>query len=61
MSWKADPEFKKRQGVSQLASLREESLRQLRTNIAQIIDAFNEVQPKLSKNTIDRDFLSSFD
>ena len=61
MSWKTDPEFKKRQGVSQLASLREESLRQLRTNVAQIIDAFNEVEPKLVNKKIDRDFLSSFD
>ena len=61
LSWKSDPEFKKRQGTSQLSSLREESLRQLRTNVAQILDAFGEVEPKLSHKTIDRDFLSTFD
>lgn len=61
MSWKADPEYKKKQNASQLASLREESLRQLRTNIAQILDAFGEVEPKLEKKNIDRDFLSTFD
>ena len=61
MSWKSDPEFKKRQNVSQLSALREESLRQLRTNIAQILDSFGEVEPKLAYKTIDRDFLSTFD
>lgn len=61
MSWKTDTDFKKRQASSQLASLREESLRQLRTNVAQILDAFAEVEPKLVNKKIDRDFLSTFD
>ncbi len=61
MSWKTEPEFKKRQSASQLASLREESLRQLRTNVAQILDAFGEIEPKISYKVINRDFLSTFD
>ena len=61
MSWKSDAEFQKRQKVSQSASLREESLRQLRTNVAQILDAFAESYPKIVNKTINRDMLSDFD
>lgn len=61
MSWKQDAEYNRRKREFQTKSIREESLRQVRTNVAQILDALNEIQPQLKKKKIDRDFLSTFD
>lgn len=61
MSWKTDEEYKRRLASTRTADLREESLRQVRTNVAQILDAFGEVSPKLRGKTVDKNFLPDFE
>ncbi len=61
MGWKSDEEYKRKLSSSRTASLREESLRQVRTNIAQILDGLYEIQPKIKEKTINKDYLSEFE
>jgi len=60
MNWRSDPEYQRRMAKSQYTSLREESLRQVRTNVAQILDAFLEIEPKIQGKTINNEFMSKF-
>lgn len=59
-SWKSDSEYQRRMAKAQTETLREESLRQVRTNIAQIVDALLEVEPKLKGKIINNDFMVKF-
>ena len=61
MSWKQDSEYQRRLRTHKASNYREESIRQVRTNIAQIIDAFNEVAKKIQNKDLTREFLPSFD
>ena len=61
MSWKQDAEYQKRLRTQRTSNYREESIRQVRTNIAQIIDAFNEVAKKIKDKELTREFLPSFE
>lgn len=61
MSWKQDIHYQRKRKEFLYESIREESLRQVRTNVAQIIDAFEEINPRIKNKKINRDFLSTFD
>ncbi|MHA2362767.1 MAG: hypothetical protein ACXAC7_02335 [Candidatus Hodarchaeales archaeon] len=60
MAWKSDEEYQRRMVETQIVSFREESLRQVRTNISQILDALLEIEPKIKGKSIDNDFFTEF-